>query len=81
MSELFAADEAFARRMDDGDPLSAFRDRFHLPPGPDGGPLIYFSGNSLGLQPKASRALVTEELDDWAALAVEGHFRSRRPWY
>src|SRR5262245_9103515 len=31
--------------------------------------------------PKAVRTIVNEELDDWAALGVEAHFRSRRPWY
>ena len=76
----FAADEETARRRDLDDSLSRFRERFHLPPGPDGRPAIYFNGNSLGLMPKAARERVNEELEDWAALAVEGHFRSRRPW-
>src|SRR5262249_44096511 len=61
-------------------PLSAFRARFHVPDGPDGRAAIYFCGNSLGLMPKAARAFVDEELDDWAALAVDGHFAGRRPW-
>jgi kynureninase len=30
--------------------------------------------------PLAARTLVTEELDDWAALAVQGHEHARRPW-
>ena len=77
----FSADEETALRMDLEDPLSRFRERFHLPAGPDGRPLIYFSGNSLGLMPKAARALVEEEMDDWAATAVGGHFQARRPWY
>jgi kynureninase len=67
--------------MDLEDPLSRFRQRFHIPAGPDGRPLIYFAGNSLGLMPKAARVLVEEEMDDWAAFAVEGHFHARRPWY
>ncbi|HYV84837.1 MAG TPA: kynureninase [Patescibacteria group bacterium] len=66
--------------MDVEDPLSAFRARFHVPDGPDGRAAIYFCGNSLGLMPKAARALVDEEMDDWAALAVDGHFAGRRPW-
>jgi len=77
----FAGDEEAALRLDLDDPLSRFRERFNLPAGPGGRPLIYFCGNSLGLMPKAARAVVDEELDDWAALAVEGHFRARRPWY
>jgi kynureninase len=74
-------DEAAALRFDADDPLSALRERFHLPAGPDGRPLIYFAGNSLGLQPKAARALIETEMDDWASLGVEGHLLARRPWY
>ncbi|MHC4948240.1 MAG: kynureninase [Planctomycetota bacterium] len=73
--------EAEARRLDETDPLAACRGRFRLPAGPDGAPLIYFCGNSLGLQPAAARALVEQELDDWAQLAVHAHFRGRTPWY
>jgi len=74
-------DEEAALRMDLDDPLSRFRERFHLPAGPDGRPPIYFAGNSLGLMPKAARALIEEEMDDWASFAVDGHFHARRPWY
>ncbi len=74
-------DEAAALRLDADDPLSALRERFHIPAGPGGRPAIYFAGNSLGLQPKAARALIEAEMDDWAHLAVEGHFRAGRPWY
>lgn len=77
----FRADEDFARELDRRDPLASFRDRFHLPPGPDGTPLVYFAGNSLGLQPKGVRSHVERELEDWARLAVEGHHTARTPWY
>ena len=70
----------FAERMDAQDPLRAFRDEFERPVGPDGAPLTYLCGNSLGLLPRAARALVNEELDDWSRHAVEGHLHSRRPW-
>jgi kynureninase len=70
----------FARWCDANDPLATFRDEFHIPAGPDGRPVAYMVGNSLGLQPKAVRTLVTEELDDWARLGVEGHVHARRPW-
>jgi kynureninase len=80
-TEPFQADEAFARRMDETDPLRAFRDEFHLPPHTDGLPQTYFAGNSLGLEPKSARRIVDEELDAWARLAVEGHFKPERPWY
>ena len=69
----FAADEAWARAEDAGDPLSWCRERFALPTDASGKPLVYFCGNSLGLMPKAARAMVEAELDDWARLAVECH--------
>jgi kynureninase len=77
----FQPDEAFARQLDAADPLAGLRDRFLLPTRPDGSPLIYFCGHSLGLQPKAVRALLEQELDDWARLGVEAHFAGRSPWY
>lgn len=70
---------SFARKLDKSDPLRAFRNKFHLPT-LNGNPAIYLTGNSLGLQPKAVREIVNEELDDWARLGVEGHVHARRPW-
>lgn len=78
---MFRPDEAFARELDAADPLAGFRDRFHLPRRSTGEPVIYFCGNSLGLQPRAARDMVQQELDDWAALAVDAHFHARNPWY
>jgi kynureninase len=77
----FSADEDFARQLDADDTLRAFRDKFHLPLGKDGKPLIYFAGNSLGLMPKAARAIVEEELDNWAKLGVDAHHAAGTPWY
>ncbi|MGC1241407.1 MAG: kynureninase [Chryseosolibacter sp.] len=65
--------------MDRNDPLKAFRNRFHIPV-VKGKPAIYFTGNSLGLQPRSTRKFVGAELDDWARLGVEGHVNARRPW-
>lgn len=70
----------FAASADDADPLRPLREKFHLPAGDDGAPLIYFCGNSLGLQPKHAARLVEEELEDWQRLAVQGHLQARRPW-
>jgi kynureninase len=70
----------FARRMEEVDPLRGFRERFALPRGGRGEPLVYLCGHSLGLMPLAARGLVMEELDDWAQLAVLGHEHGRRPW-
>src|SRR5882762_8071135 len=81
MSMTFSADEECARQLDAEDPLRRFRERFHLPAGADGAPLIYFVGNSLGLMPKATRQIVEQELDDWARLGVDGHFDATTPWY
>lgn len=77
----FSDDESFAHQLDAEDSLGKFRDRFCLPLDRDGEPLIYFVGNSLGLMPKATRAAVEQELDDWARLAVDGHLEAATPWY
>lgn len=41
---------------------------------------IYFTGNSLGLQPKTTQEYILNELEDWANYGVEGHFHARNPW-
>jgi kynureninase len=69
----------FAKRMDREDPIRSFRKQFHLPR-INGKPAIYFTGNSLGLQPKSTKNFVREELEDWADMGVGGHLRARRPW-
>lgn len=69
-----------ARSLDQADPLAGWRAAFHIPPAPDGGDCLYFTGNSLGLQPRAVRELLQQELDDWARLGVQGHTEARRPW-
>jgi kynureninase len=69
----------FARKMDREDSLRGFRNQFHLPKA-KGKTAIYFTGNSLGLQPKPTKAKLVEELDDWASLGVDGHVHARRPW-
>ena len=81
MTFAFSADEDFARQLDAEDPLRHFREKFHLPLGKDGKPLIYFAGNSLGLMPRAARKIVEQELDNWAELAVDAHHRAGTPWY
>ena len=76
----FRTDEEYARRLDAEDPLAAYRDEFHIPRR-DGEPVIYFAGNSLGLQPKSVQSAVVEDLEDWARLGVDGHFEGRTPWF
>lgn len=75
-----AATLEHARTRDAADPLRGFRERFMLPADERGAPLVYLCGHSLGLQPRAARELVVEELDEWAQRAVEGHEHARRPW-
>ncbi len=70
---------AFARKLDRQDSLKSFRNQFHLPK-VKGRTAIYFTGNSLGLQPKSVKQSITRELNDWAALGVEGHVHAKRPW-
>ncbi len=81
MTMQFYADENFAKRLDVEDPLRGFRGKFHLPLGKNGKPLIYFAGNSLGLMPKSARAIVDEELNNWAKLGVDAHHATGTPWY
>src|SRR5262245_28254186 len=81
MTEAFRPDEDFARELDARDPLSRFREMFLIPRRPDGSPVVYLCGHSLGLQPRTTRDLVLAELDAWADLGVEGHFKEGSPWY
>ena len=76
----FKTSLSFAKEMDEKDPLKSFRDQFIFPSFHKN-KMRYFTGNSLGLQPKTTREVIGEELDDWAQFAVDGHFMSRRPWY
>lgn len=80
MPPTFDTTPAFADAMDASDPLRTFRERFHIPKKQDGTDVIYFCGNSLGLQPKTAREAILQELDDWETLAVEGHFHAKYPW-
>lgn len=52
---------------------------FHIPV-QNGKEIIYFSGNSLGLQPKSAEEYIQVELDAWKTYAVEGHFEGKNPW-
>lgn len=73
--------EAEALALDADDPLAQYRESFHFPVDDAGQPRLYFCGNSLGLQPKNVQTVIDEELAAWRDLAVDAHFRGRRPWY
>lgn len=71
---------AFAQDMDGKDVLASYRSAFNFPK-VNGEQVIYFTGNSLGLQPKSAVNYVNEVMEDWAKLAVEGHFYADKPWW
>ena len=76
----FEASPDYAGGMDTLDPLKGSREKFFIPKAASGSEAIYFTGNSLGLQPKTARAYVDQELEDWQTLAVEGHLNAKHPW-
>jgi kynureninase len=76
----FQTGEDFAGALDARDPLAHFRERFWIPKTKAGEECIYLCGHSLGLQPKTASAHIEQELKEWAALGVEGHFHARNPW-
>ncbi len=70
----------FAQQLDAQDELSNYRNEFIFPK-VNGKQVIYFTGNSLGLQPVRTKSYVDEVMNDWANLAVEGHFYADKPWW
>ncbi|MDA0325570.1 MAG: kynureninase [Bacteroidetes bacterium] len=70
----------FALNLDRNDPLAKYRTAFHIPQDEHGNDWLYFTGNSLGLQPKTTKSAIEQELEDWANLGVEGHFEAKNPW-
>ena len=72
--------EDFAISQDQYDNLSKFRNRFFMPE-INGKPAIYFTGNSLGLQPEKAEEYLLQEIEDWKKFGVEGHFYAKNPWF
>lgn len=65
----------------DADNVGALaREHFHIPTH-NGRETAYFTGNSLGLQPRNTAAEIASEMNAWAALGVDGHFSGDRPWF
>ncbi|MBG15070.1 MAG: kynureninase [Crocinitomicaceae bacterium] len=69
----------FAKEIDNKDPLKHYKDKFFMPSFHKE-KVTYFTGNSLGLQPKSTKSFIDQELNDWAKWGVEGHFHAERPW-
>jgi len=72
--------EQFARMKDENDSLKSLREEYFLPQH-NGSSMLYFTGNSLGLQPKGVKDYLLQELSDWEKFGVEGHFDAKRPWF
>ena len=70
----------FAQQLDAQDELKHYRNEF-LFPQHNGKNVIYFTGNSLGLQPKRTKKYVEDVMNDWSNMAVEGHFYAEKPWW
>jgi kynureninase len=77
---IFENTKEFAQKLDSQDKLNKYRDEFIFPE-VNGKRVIYFTGNSLGLQSKRTKTYVDEVMDDWANLAVQGHFYAEKPWW
>lgn len=76
----FDSSKSFAQNLDEADSLRHFREKFYIPKHSDGEDVLYFTGNSLGLQPKTTKDYIDQELKDWATLGVEGHLHAKNPW-
>lgn len=70
---------SFARQLDQNDDLKRFRFRFYIPT-EEGKELIYFLGNSLGLQPRTAQSYIKHVLDQWTRYGVEGFVKGKLPW-
>jgi kynureninase len=70
----------FAREKDRQDPLASYRTQYLFPKHNDK-PMLYFTGNSLGLQPKGVKEALLQECADWEKFGVEGHMHAKNPWF
>ena len=78
-----AVREPEALELDQRDRDGQARDRFVVPKDDTASgyaEVAYLAADSLGLQGVAVADEVRRELEDWATLAVEGHWAARTPW-
>lgn len=69
----FENSKEFAAAQDELDPLESYRQKFHYPKNiHDDEEVIYFCGNSLGLQPKTVEVFIEKELSLWKNKGVMG---------
>lgn len=71
---------SYAKFLDENDPLSSLKTLFYIPKRKSGEDIIYFLGNSLGLQPKRTKYLVEAELKRWGEEASNAHVNGSYPW-
>ena len=76
----FQNTRTFAQSLDAQDQLKSYQSEFEFPK-VNNKKVIYFTGNSLGLMPKRAKKYVDDVMNDWANLAVEGHFYAQKPWW
>jgi len=79
MQEQLNQIKSKAESLDLNDSLKSFRDKFYIPLH-HGKEVKYFTGNSLGLQPKSVMDYIQIELDAWKTYGVEAHFMGKNPW-
>lgn len=75
----YSLSSSFAAEADRQDPLASYRDTFFFPE-KNGKPVIYFCGNSLGLQGKNVLAAMQTELNSWRDYAIGGFQQGEHPW-
>jgi len=73
---MFKSDRAYAKKLDEQDALSDFREKFYLNPGE-----IYMDGNSLGLMSKPAERAIHRMLEEWKTLGIRGWLGTEKPWY
>ena len=78
---MLTTSKQIAEDLDNNDPLREYRNHFYIPSGKTRNEQLYFTGNSLGLQPKSVQSYIQQELDDWKNFGVEGHFNGKNPWF
>src|SRR5579859_839379 len=79
MQQEIASALDYAQKRDREDELRGFRSRFYFPKREEG-ELLYFCGNSLGLQPVSAEESIRQELTDWREMAIGGYWQARNPW-
>ena len=68
----FEKTKSYSRQLDKQDAIKGYRKLFHYPKDREGKELVYFCGNSLGLQPKKVSSYIEKELSIWAEKGVLG---------